>query len=278
MNKINLIIFSKDRAAQLHLLLESLCSHQYYHLFDVNVLWKASSPEFAEGYSLCKYNWSTPQFHEEKDPFEFETKRQLAYSSSLVSFCTDDMVFFRPANLQLLDYLNGGTFYSACVFSFRLGFNTIEQDIHAGTKQPSLHKFLEQDGFIKWNPHNYHPHSNYGYPFALDTHVFRTEIILDCLRNKSFKNTNELESLLHRERHRISEIWSYKHSCAVNIPTNTISGVTRAGEKYSLDLVEANRNYLDGARLDLNSILMTKIVGCHQEIELKWQNQVKLSQ
>ncbi len=269
-SKINLIIFSKDRAAQLHLLLESICSQQYYQLFDVNVLWKASNSEYAEGYGLCKYNWPTARFYEETYSFENETKKLLWEGNEFASFCTDDMVFFRPASMQLLEQLNSGAFYPACVFSFRLGFNTIEQDIHAGTRQAQLHKFVEQDGFLKWNPHDYHPHSNYGYPLAIDTHVFWNSKLDEWLKGFSFKNTNELETLLQRYRHEVSELWSFKHSTSVNIPTNTISGVTRAGEKYSLDLVEANRRYLDGKRLDLNSVLTTKIVGCHQEIELKW--------
>jgi hypothetical protein len=53
MININAIIFSKDRASQLHLLLNSIHKNASY-IFNLNVLYTFSNQEFEKGYELLK--------------------------------------------------------------------------------------------------------------------------------------------------------------------------------------------------------------------------------
>jgi hypothetical protein len=191
------------------------------------------------------------------------------HNEELVSFATDDCVFFREVNkFQLLKALPE---QNNQVFSLRLGYNTIMQNVHTGQTQPPLNIKVEHENHLSWPLAFYHPHDNYGYPFGLDLHVFRKTLIKPILDEIEFRSTNELESqLTTKYRHRVDEMRSFKHSVAVNIPINTVTGVTRAGEFHAVSKEELNQRFLDGWKIDLAEIAKHKIIGCHQEIPFSW--------
>jgi hypothetical protein len=268
--KINLIIWSKDRACQLDLLLRSIKRFKLDEAFYVKVIYLASTPEFSSGYKQCENEHQFAHFEYQRNELRWHTevamltKRRIDYTC----FSTDDMVFVNDAP-NLLDIINNKEFNESCVFSLRLGLNTIEQDIHAGTKQPALNKYVRDEDILRWNPHHYSALANYGYPLALDTHVFHTRFIQDLVYQLKWNTTNELEGALQPYRGEIRQIWSYTQSRSVNIPANSISGITRAGEVHGYSTKVLNDEYLAGKRIDLDAICDETIVGCHQEIELK---------
>jgi hypothetical protein len=63
---------------------------------------------------------------------------------------------------------------------------------------------------------------------------------------------------------------SFKHSIAVNIPVNGMSGVTRHGEAHPYTLEELNNKYLAEQVIDLDFIMQNQIFGCHQEVPFKF--------
>ena len=63
---INTIIFSFDRACQLHLLLESI-EKNAKNTFNINILYKFSNDEFKKGYELLKSKFININFIEEKN-------------------------------------------------------------------------------------------------------------------------------------------------------------------------------------------------------------------
>lgn len=268
-SKVNLIIFSKDRAAQLHLLLQSIWRLEWAKVLQPIVIYKASSPEYQEGYFQCMSEWAYPLFHRQENLLQIDTNEVFEdCKSQFTAFSTDDMTFFKRSENDLLNILANG-FNDSYVFSLRLGKNTIIQDYHRQSRQASLNLHIFNDGVIKWNPHHYHAYANYGYPLAVDCHVLRTEKLRDLCNRFRWSTTNELESGLQKYRNEIMELWSYPESVAVNIPCNSISGITKAGEKHAYSVEELNTAYLQGRRIDLDSILSETVVGCHQEMELK---------
>ena len=278
---INLIVFSKDRACQLDLLLRSIAMLGWRDSFYVKIIYKASNNEYNAGYKQCSLDNPWAKFEleygpeaykpgfEDKAGLQSELNRAMLTKRKIDFQClsTDDMVFFRKQETNLLDVIkdlpdNG-------VFSLRLGLNTIIQDYHLQSKQPILNKYVREGNILRWNPNDYPPLANYGYPLAIDCHVLRTEKMEDLCNRFKWKTTNELEGGWQRFRNEITELWSYEHSVAVNIPANSISGVTRAGEVHGYSPELLNEQYLLGKRIDLGEILSQEIVGCHQEIELR---------
>lgn len=267
---IHLIVWSKDRAAQLHLLLESI-ERNIPDTFITSVIYTASTPEHKKGYDILQ-----SEFDENRVGLIFENDLH-DHTMSLVSdpafdyisFCTDDTVFYRnhgPFDESLLDD-------SIATFSLRYGLNTVMQDFHTGRYQPPLNLYEDEGDTIRWVFSHYHPLNNYGFPLALDAHIYNREMMYNLMKYLPFTNTNQLESNLFPKRFEIPQnIRSFKQSLAVNIPTNSISGVTRAGEIHSYTTEELNVPYLDGRRIDLDKIMLHSIEGCHQELPLELTN------
>lgn len=270
---IDLIIWSKDRPAQLHLLLDSIQKYMP-NAFKTTVIYTYTSEAYKQGYDEIIVNKTLQDevarcmfgFKYESD-FRTDTMEVIGLSDRFVCFSTDDTVLTRPAEFKP-EYMD-----RVATFSLRLGFNTIEQDIHAGTQQPPLNTYDDEGDTISWFFGDYHPHHNYGYPFGLDMHVYHKKDIYDLTRYMPFKNTNELETgLFHKKLCVSPRMRSFKESVAVNVPVNSISGVTRAGEVHGSPTEFLNSEYLSGKRISLDAVSNEKIVGCHQEIKLEWVN------
>jgi hypothetical protein len=182
-------------------------------------------------------------------------------NSDIVCLCTDDSVFFKKFDDE------SNLAKTHCCFSYRLGFNTVAQDIHKNTFQPQLSRYIDNGDTISWNWSEHNPFNNYGYPFGLDGHLYDSSKLLSIIEYLDFSSTNQLETQLFYQKHRISErISSYKHSTLVNIPINSITGVTRAGETFSHNQSKLNELFLDGNRFQYN--LNVPVIGCHQEFEI----------
>jgi 6-pyruvoyl-tetrahydropterin synthase len=143
------------------------------------------------------------------------------------------------------------------------------QDCHTGRYQRPLYNPLVDGDIVSWNSNEYHPFDNYGYPLALDTHVFQAAKMQELISCFDFKNTNQLESNMQQYTVTINRMYSFTHSVAVNIPMNNMSTITRAGEKYSYSLEELNNAFLEGRIIDLGHLAQETFIGCHQEAELR---------
>lgn len=264
---INLIIWSKDRACQLDLLLRSIELNA--NVFDVKVIYKASDLKYKEAYTKLFKEHTNVLSIPEKD-FMGDTVNAVVPTSKLVSehtaFSTDDMVFHSkcPNVFPLPSQENE-------VFSFRLGYNTLIQNCHTGeTQTPLCYAETEDENILHWCPKDYPSLSNYAYPLALDTHVFKTSYLQKLLSQIGpFKNSNELESKMQSCVYDIDFMSSFTKSVAVNIPCNNMSTVTRAGESFSYSLEWLNDEFLSGKRISLEDIMSNIFLGCHQEVELK---------
>lgn len=256
--KPGLLIFSKDRACQLDLLLSSLelfCPEQ----FDVNILFKASSHDYMEGYKKCSEYHPNDNFIEEGD-FRQQTLDVLGkYEYCAVS--TDDTVITSPFMLKE-PYMKG-----IDIFSLRLGLNTVVQEPFSGRLQPALSKYDDEGETIIWDSRLYHPHNNNGYQFGMDM-VLYSQRYYELVKEIPFKRTNDIEGFLSTNRRdKINPfIRSFRRSVAVNIPANNLSGVTQSDS--SIDFEKTNREFLSGYRFRLDEIKQMKVVGCHQVQEL----------
>lgn len=262
---VNLLIWSKDRACQLDLLLRSMEKHAR-GLFRPTVIYTYSSGFYKAGYSkLQKEDYDITWIYENN--LQHQTRDYINSAEGHICFSTDDQVFHSKVCKCLLDHLPKA---DNEVFSLRLGLNTLVQDCHAGTYQKPLYNFVqENDKIISWNSNEYHPFDNYGYPLALDTHIFTAHKVQELISYFDFKSTNELESKMQQYTQTINRISSFKNSVSVNIPMNNMSSVTRSGEKHPFDLQFLNAQYLEGKQIDLEDIEQVKWLGCHSEHNLR---------
>lgn len=265
---INLLIWSKDRPCQLDALIRSTNCY-----FDrIIILYKASAQEYIQGFQKLqdKYkNYPLTFIEEGNANFGMLTKFLVKECVEYVCLSTDDTIMYQKPPIPATEVCKL-ICNDTITFSFRYGFNTIVQNCHTGQTQPFLNNPTQNNNIISWNFSHYHPHDNYGYPFGLDMHVYNSEVLSNLIQDIDFNNTNQLETGLFHKRNIIPKIIkSFTHSAAVNVPCNSISGVTRAGEQHPMTIEGLNNAWLDGYILDLSVFNNIKIVGCHQEINWK---------
>lgn len=261
----HLIVWSKNRACQLHVLLESIRKNAS-GIGLTTIIYKADDAHI-ESYKnvIEEFAGGGFSFTQETD-FAADTLKAIDSGDFInVGFCTDDTVFFKPFDINDLCVESGR------VFSLRLGLNTIMQNCYTGELQPPLNRYAAAGNKITWRPQDYHPLSNYGYPAALDAHIYNWEQIRTLCKSISFKNTNTLEGGLAQIAHRhFFSITSFSHSVAVNIPCNNMSGYTNSCEWHSYSCEELLQKYENGERICLKSISAHSFIGCHQEVPFKF--------
>ena len=262
---IDLIVWSKDRACQLDLLLRSIKKNA--NLFKVSVLY-LSSDSHKESYEKVIDEHKDVNFIKEND-FRSDTISLIESCDDVICFSTDDMVFYResPYNYEMLkNFLPSIN----SVFSFRLGLNTVKQDIHNNTYQQALNSFTKiTENIIGWQTRYYNPVSNYGYPIALDTHIFPISTILPLIKRTDWINTNTLEGNLQRYSYIFEYMYSFDKSVSVNIPVNNMSNFTESGINHNYSIEYLRDMYMSGKKISLD-FSNEKVVGCHQEMRFEF--------
>jgi hypothetical protein len=96
---IDCLIFSKDRPAQLDLLLRSIDRHAPGLYRSLAVLWQASAGVYADGYAVCEREHPGEWVHQ--GIFILDVWAWLEQAGEVVSFLVDDDVFYRDAQAPL---------------------------------------------------------------------------------------------------------------------------------------------------------------------------------
>ena len=111
---VDVLVFSKDRAAQLDLLLRSIKRFAPRFYRSVTVLYAYSEPCYREGYERLLYPMRRNLLFVHQRDFEQQVRHWLEHSDGPVSFLCDDDVFYAPAppaeELRLPWSLRGGDY------------------------------------------------------------------------------------------------------------------------------------------------------------------------
>jgi hypothetical protein len=223
------------------------------------VIYKATTPEFAEGYRLLAGDerWRLiPQ----SDDFRCDVVEAVQNAGcEYTVFHTDDDVFFQQAPDRAIMAAR------FAAFSLRLGTNTT-YCYPLDSAQP-LPLRSEQGPFMAWNWSR--ASLDFAYPMSLDGHIFTTKLIRRMLLCARFDDPNELENALHLRRHLApSGMLSFRESCLVSIPANIVTPTyrNRASENLDWSPEVLNRRFLAGERIDLDAMDFSSVRGAHQEI------------
>ncbi len=235
MSHIDCLVFSKDRALQLHGLLQTIHLAPYD---EVGVLWTASTEHFRKGYERVRW----PLMGEE-DGFELQVRRFVnGGTSEYVVFHTDDDLFFRrpPAPMPLVPG----------VVSLRLGLNTTECMMSG---EPNDWRVVVQSGdWLYWDIRD--ATNDLAYPHSLNGHVMRREHVSSMLdADLRFANPTQLEcALAERVRESQTLMVAPRESCVVSVPWNRVTTGTNnpISDDPELTAAALNERWLDGEVLD----------------------------
>lgn len=247
------IIFSRDRAAQLDLLLQSLEANTVSgNTATTAVLYRATSRDFMSGYDLVQERWPLVRFHQEQD-FNTDLRAALTFATSgHVTFLCDDNVLYRK-----VPSLGGNWLENERILTFSLRL--------AG---------WPQSGTGTWHWADLPPH-DHGYPGSIDGHTFRVSDVQRMLGDDTVENPLMLETVLARRArawHGRPLMAAYEDQCLVGVPVNTVADdhLRPHGQVYPQPADEMNDRFLNGERIALEELDFSGVNGCLHEIPFVW--------
>lgn len=256
MTKSSVVILSKDRPAQLRLLLDSLEQNGGGFFDRPTVIGKGASDD------IDAYRGA--YFIRELD-FERDVRDALELAGPFVCFMCDDGILYRRPSTRAERRLENPL---VLCHSYRLGRNTVIQ-------YPSgVENRYQVEHYASW--YWQAALGDFGYPGSVDAHVFRTDELRAMLEPFTFPNPTALECALveacfaaAQRRPKMScDLWSSYVGNPVN-RTSEQSGV-RFGDRYPATVEECLERWQRGERIDFGRLDFSHVDGAHAEIELRW--------
>ena len=270
-SKISCVIFSKDRAMQLHALLCSFLEN-IQPTPKTYILYHTSSLYHQESYNdLINFFSGTP-IHFIKQQGDITFKQDLVEILSTIRtdkifFLVDDILVIEKTKLDPFLKLDTNTF----IPSLRMGKNlshcyTVQKKQHLPIwlteKQPDTNMLV-----WKWSQGEH----DWGYPLSVDGHIFQKEEIEIIIKHADFSAPNSLEDALQIYKSIFIERYGvcYKKSKIINIPYNKVQNENKniSGE---IDTTFLNKKWQQGLQMDFRKIYGFVNVSAHQEIDIEF--------
>lgn len=273
---ITTLIFSKDRACQLDLLLRSIYRNFTHVSMDIHVLCKATSGDFMRGYDKLKKTYNTVEFWDEIN-FHEDTSRIIAMGGDYTCFFVDDNIVYRKPEVrgEQIEAVFNQLPQFGC-FSFRVGLNTTVQNPYTDPPttikidHPMAEVMVDKIATLAWDRRSIPQYgNNFGYPFSVDGHIYDRNVMLAAVGTYDFNTPNAFEGCFP-VKYIPTGMGCLKQSAVVNNPINLVgSSQNAAGAWWGHSLTELNDAYLGGKEIDLDDLCKNEVKGCHQEMEIK---------
>ena len=270
---VKCLIFSKDRAAQLLLLLESLTLYcDDWKLFPITVLYKVTTERDKEQYEIVQTTYPSVNFKLEQDlRTDFY---DVLKGTEYILFFTDDSIATQSFSVEgCCDLLHEKN--DALGFSLRLGTNIFYcYPYRCVQKVPRLTK-LENDVLeFDWSRAEY----DFAYPLEVSSSIFRTSDILASLDSChcNFSTVNHIESFMAVRIHMFIKdkpnLLCYDTSRAFANPLNIVTSAVgnRFSTKSRYEASCLSDSFEKGYKIDISPFLNFVPIGCHQEVDILW--------
>ena len=255
--KTDIIIYSKDRACQLDLLLRSI-DLKFENKNNVFVLYDYSNEDFQIGYELVfnkDYGFNVIPIKQDKGTFYNVLKDTVDKITTdfICPFCDDD-VFIRNTNLDTIsNFINDNTIGIHLRYSQDLTIS-----YHHNNYLPNP-KFLPiEDPFILWNWKEYPMIDRWGYPYQGGGLVYRKSFLKHMIDNIKFSLPNSFETAMMSKRNDWGKslIVGFKHSPIVNVSINRVQNEVnnRGGRDVNISPKQLNDLFLNGNIIDYSGL------------------------
>lgn len=248
--KIDVVIFSKDRACQLELLLRSI-QDNFKELDNITIICKGTTDEYVAGYLKVanmyqQFKW-IPENNLVKDLVSVIKSFNKKYSMMFV----DDEIIMRDHSIKpLLDVLD--TNDDVHCATLRLGKNIGDYCYSCGIVAPV--PTLEDIGndVYKWDWTLGDQRVDWYYPSCVNSHIYRTDFLKQWVTTIEFSNVNDLEGVLNSNRGSFKkQMICMSLSKVASISNNlTQTGTNKHSDKKEFSLEVLNKKFLDGYVID----------------------------
>lgn len=257
---LNIIVFSKDRACQLHLFLTSMkyMFKEYKHC-EIYVLYTATSPEFTKAYDTLKKSFREINFIFERD-FKKDTVSLIDENKAYTVFFVDDIIWKEPFSLNCNEFLRFTEEPDILCLSLRLDPKLTY--CYAYDSQMTPPDF-DDNRTWGWKGMD----GDFGYPMSLDGHIFKTSDIKGELTELKYHNPNSLEGHLSQNPIDKEKMICLEKAPIFNIPANKVQTYNnnRHGDTSAEHL---NEMFLSGYKISYEPLIGFNNISCHQETKL----------
>jgi hypothetical protein len=269
-DKVNIIVFSKDRACQLDLHLRSLAAtFKEFQENEVSVVYDFSDLAFLEGYQKLMETvppnvkfYTDTQFGSLKDTLMTLMRPENRYTMYLC----DDNIFTSEWSLQDKEIKIMETDSQVMSTSLRLWKGI---DFCYAANQSSPPPPFVKDFCWDWRTTS----GDWGYPMSCDGNVYRTEFMRQKTQAINFVYPNHFEAgMASTADHSIPLTSCYLEGPKVyNIPANVVQHIypNRHGNLKTANFL--NEMWMRGKRLNLSKYLGQKFRTVHIELELEFE-------
>lgn len=268
--KINIIVFSRDRACQLELFLRSMKYYfKEFEQYKINVLYTYSNHEFKNGYDkvFSIYNDNNINYIKENQIFKNHILSLLDQENPYTIFFVDDIIFKNPFTLDCKQFEMFTTNDDILTLSLRLHPHlTYCYAARCTMRKPNFDTNLIFD----WNGLD----GDYGYAMSLDGHFFRTIDILAITKMINFTNPNSYESILSCYHLNRSKMICFEDSIIINNPINKVQNFNN-NIHGNITAKYLNDMFLNDYIISLDNFAGIKNISCHQEIDIKFDKHIK---
>ena len=265
------IVFSKNRAFQLHALLTT-----YYGKVaspvPLYVLYQTTNLSHQKAYEEINSLFSNHQISFIKQDNNYSFRKNLlslldSLTAEKVFFLVDDILFIEDFDIK--DFVKFDT--DKFVPTLRMGLNL--KKCYTVQKEQPLPGLIadvidDKDKIVwKWNQGVY----DWSYPVSLDGHFFSTQEITTMIQLLDFSAPNTLEDQLQKFRRFFSFRLgvAYKKSKTVNIPCNKVQEENKnlCGDIHQDFLLE---QWQKGYQMDYQQLYGFNNTSAHQEINFNF--------
>ena len=260
------IIFSMDRACQLHALLSSFFKNVKEDI-PLTVLYRSSNERHSKAYSELKeifnsrkITWITENgFKDSLCLIINQIKTKALF------FLVDDIIVSRPFNFS--------TFRTLDLFSYVPSLRLAPHLNYCYTQQQSMPlPPLEQTQSDKCNLLSWdweQGELDWAYPLSVDGNIFLTAEIKSVIAELDFNAPNSFEGELQL----LNDLFinrkgiCFEKSCIINIPSNCVQ--TEVTNKHGdLDIEELLKKWEDKYQIDTGSLNNQLNISAHQELPI----------
>lgn len=258
---INIIVFSRDRAAQLDLFLRSM--KKYFKEFSSNqikIIYKFSDHSFEKGYNKLKeiHNDDNILFFEEIKDFQSSLIYNFDKTKKYSVFFVDDNIFKEPFSIEDDQFKYFAENNDVLTLSLRL-HPRLTYCYPAAVKM-SPPNFNENNAF-SWMGMT----GDFGYPMSLDGHIFKTNNIYYYLIISKYDGPNLLESQMASNPICIPKMVCYNKSIIINNPINKVQNFNN-NIHGDVSAEYLNEQFLEGKIINLAPFEGFENTSCHQEL------------
>jgi len=250
---IDVLIFSKDRACQLDLLLTSI-EDNFKEINNVKIVCKGSDDNFIKGYMKLFEKYPEHSWFPETTLIEDIKNIVNHFEEEFAMTLVDDEIVIRDHSIKpLVDVLK--SYENIHCASIRLGTNIgnycYTADLYCDIPEFDVMR-LGEDSVYKWDWTKGDGRVDWYYPSCINSHIYRTSFLKHWMNQIRRGNVNDTEGMLNSNRGEFKHhMICMKKSKTINIANNlTQTGYNRHSSKKEFSLKKLNKLFLDGDVID----------------------------